>query len=275
LKTPALDLKIRIDSAHIQIVDEVSGTRLDLENVEGVAGCLGQVVHVSDLRGTLNGGTFQLAAQFDRSGTEPAFEGEIQAENVALCEGMSALELLVPVLAGTPRKLTGNLALHLYLRGRGDTRSELRESIVGHGDVRIESVELGGSRFLTALSTLVEKPSPVHIGTVSSTLAIKLGRVLSEKLSIDLGKGLPAELAGWTDFDGQLDYHPRLEGLSERIQSQGQEILARLKIDATEIASVRLQGTLDELVMTVDGVPLNETGGLRKLGYRLREKVWR
>ena len=181
----------------------------------------------------------------------------------------------MPVLTGTPRKLTGNLTLRLYLRGRGDSRTQLRDSIVGNGDVRLDSVDLGGSRFLAALSTLVDKPYKIHVGSVSSSLVIKEGRVLSDRLTIDLGQPTPAELTGWTDFEGRVDYRPRLEGLPERVQSRGQEILSKLRIDVNEIASIRLRGTLDNLVLTVDGVPINERDDLRQIGHRLREKVMR
>jgi uncharacterized protein involved in outer membrane biogenesis len=269
------DLRIRIMGSRVTVVDETSDNHLVVDGIDGVAMSRGQVIHVSDLRGSCNGGTVRLAAQLDRSGSEPAFEGELQVQNVALGEGMSVLEWLVPVLAGTPRESTGNLTLRLYLRGRGDSRDELRESIVGRGDVRIDSVELGGSRFLAKLSTLLDKPSMVHVGTVSSLLTIKSGRVVSDKLTIDLGQAAPAEFAGWTDFDGRVDYHPRLEGLNERIQSRGQELLSRLKIDINDVASVRLRGTLDHLVLTVDGVPINEGRGLREIGHRIRDKAMR
>ena len=145
------DLRIRMVGSRVTIVDQSSDNRLVLDGIDGVAVSRGQVVHISDLRGSCNGGTVRLAAQLDRSGSEPAFEGELQAQNVALGEKMSALEWLLPVLAGTPHESTGNLTLRLYLRGRGDTKSELRASLVGHGDVRIDSVELGGSRFLATM----------------------------------------------------------------------------------------------------------------------------
>jgi AsmA-like C-terminal region len=271
--TVASELMIRIASGQIQIVDESAKTRLDLQSIDGLAVRKGNVMHVSDLRGTLNGGTFQLAAQIDRSGAEPAFEGQFRAKDVSLGEGMGALEYLVPVLAGTPEKLTGKLTMDLYLRGRGETSEALRESVVGHGEIQLDSVDLTGSRFIGALCALVEKPSLGHVGTVHSTLAIKAGRVISDKLTLDFGKGHPAELTGWTDFDGRLDYHPRTEGLNERLQSKGQEALSRLKIDVKDVAGVRLYGTLDRLVLTVNGTPIEDKTRLREIGQRLREKV--
>ena len=79
----ATNVRIRVVGARVEVADKSTDNRLIVANLEGVAGCRGQVVHISDLRGTCNGGSVRLAAQLDRSGSEPEFEGEIHAENLA------------------------------------------------------------------------------------------------------------------------------------------------------------------------------------------------
>ena len=267
------ELLIRISGGHIQFVDESAGTRLDLQDVDGLAARKGRFMHVSDLHATCNGGTIQLAAQFDRSSDTPEFEGELRTRDVSLAEGMSTLGYLVPVLAGTSGKPAGKLTLDLYLRGRGETSEVISESLVGHGEIQLESVNLTGSKFIGALCTLVDQPILGHVATVRSSLAIKTRRVTSEKLTLDFGKGPPAELTGWTDFDGRIDYRPRIEGLSERLQGKGKEVLSRLRIDVKDVAGVRLRGSLDRLELTVNGTPIEDRSRLREIGRRLQDRV--
>jgi AsmA protein len=203
----------------------------------------------------------------------PEFEGQIRTTGVGLGEGMGMLDYLVPVLAGTPDKRTGKLTMDLYFRGRGLSREALKESLTGQGDVRFESVDLSGSRFIAALSTLVDKPTTHHVGTIHSTIVIKEARILTDRLMLECGKDPAAELAGWTDFDGRVEYRPRVEGLNERLQSKGQELLARLRIDVKDVPNIRMTGTLGHLVLTVNGKVVDDKSRLRDVGQRLKERL--
>ena len=72
---------------------------------------------IQELRGTLNGGPFELAASLDRSGAEPAFEGHLRTKDVALSEGISTLNYLVPILSGAIESVEkGRLEANVYIR---------------------------------------------------------------------------------------------------------------------------------------------------------------
>ena len=269
-------MSIRVHGGHVLIVDAPTQTRLEIQNIEGQGTCVGTQVKVSELSGTASGGTIRLAAAIERGGTEPMFEGQLRASGITLGEGMKALEYLVPVIAGTPNKLSGRLSLDLYVRGRGDSRDEIQSSLVGQGQIGLDPVDLTGSHLLSALGSLVANPNPkpTSVGSIHSKVVIKQGRVNSDDVAIDMGR-VPFSLTGWTDFDGHLDYQLKSDGLAERIQGKAKDLLTELRIDVNDLGNVRLHGTLDHLAVTVNGLPIEDRSRLREIGRRLRDKVMR
>ena len=235
---PLSRLDLRIKDAQVTVIDEPTRTRLEFRDVEGQATSEGRNATIQELRGTLNGGTFEIVAQLDRSTVAPSFEGHLRAQGIALNEGMNALGYLVPVLLSPTGNLDGTLDINLYLRGQGATRAALRETVVGHGSVSLDPIHLDGSRFLAELAAVVEVPPQRRIGSVKSDFVIKQGRIVSDNLTITLSK-LPLVLSGWTDFDGQVNYRLRGESLIERLPGKARDLLADLSIDAKDLSDAQ------------------------------------
>ncbi|HMB07831.1 MAG TPA: AsmA-like C-terminal region-containing protein [Isosphaeraceae bacterium] len=284
-------LEVGINKAHVLVIDEPSRTRLEFSDVEGRATWQHRRATIHELRGMLNGGAFELTAQLDGATAPPGFEGELRARGVALGEGMDVLGYLVPVVAGTSDrledKIDGRIDVNLYLRGQGLTRDAIRRSLVGHGAVGLDPIRLDGSKILAELANLVELPTRVRVGSVKTDFEIKRGRVRTEDLTVNVAK-VPLVLAGWTDFDGRLDYRLTADGLSDRLPGKVRNLLAELAIDPKNPAALKVRGSLEALTVTIDGVPLNPSGSgsdlarrgedrprLRDLGRRLRDRILR
>jgi AsmA protein len=288
---PLSRLNLRIDDAQVTVIDMPTRTRLEFREISGRAISEGRSATIEELHGTLNEGPFEVVAQLDRSTATPSFEGHIRASRISLDESMNALGYLVPVLAGKSGNLEchGRLGLDLYLRGRGASSAELRESVVGHGTVSLDPIVLDDSALMNALSTCVDLPrNRGRVGSLASDFAIKDGRISSDNLTIDLIT-LPIVLAGWTDLDGRVNYRLKSERLLERLPSKAKELLAGLSIDARDLTTLKIEGVFNAPVVLLDGVALNGDGSsstatpspvddrqrLRELGRRLRDRILR
>jgi AsmA protein len=286
---PLSRLDLRISDAKVTVIDVPTRTRLEFHDLEGRAVSEGRNATIQELRGTLNGGTFEVTAQLDRSSIAPWFEGHLRAQGIALGRGMNALGYLVPVLASRSGNPDGTLDINLYLRGQGATRARLRETILGNGSVSLDPIHLDGSRLLDALAAVVDVPPQRRIGSVKSDFVIKQGRIQSDDLTVSITK-VPIVLAGWTDFDGTVNYRIRGESLIERLPGKARDLLADLSIDARDLSTLRIQGAVDAPRVTVGGVALGASpagGGeetpspgddrqrLRELGRRLRDQILR
>jgi AsmA protein len=286
---PLSRLDLRIWGAKVTVIDVPTRTRLEFLDVEGRAVSEGRNATIQELRGTLNGGTFELTAQLDRSTIAPWFEGHVRAQGIALGQGMNALGYLAPILASRSGNLDGTLDINLYLRGQGATRARLRETIIGNGSVSLDPIHLDGSRLLDELAAVVEVPPQRRIGSVKSDFVIKQGRIQSDDLTVSITK-VPIVLAGWTDFDGTVNYRIRGESLIERLPGKARDFLADLSVDARELSTLRVEGAVDAPQVTVGGVPLGQNAAdsrdegpspvddrqrLRELGRRLRDRVLR
>ena len=286
---PLSRLDLRIKDALVTVIDAPTRTRLEFRDIEGRATSEDRNATIQELRGTLNGGTFEVVAQLDRSTAAPSFEGHLRAQRITLNQGMNALGYLVPVLLSPSGSLDGTLDINLYLRGKGATRAALRETVVGNGSVNVDPIHLDGSRFLDELAAVVEMPPRRRVGAVTSNFEIKQGRILSEDLTVNLSK-LPIVLAGWTSFDGQVNYRFRGESIIERLPSKARDLLADLSVDARDLSGLKIEGAIDDPDVTLGGVPLSLTpvGGrgnppapgddrqrLREVGRRLRERILR
>jgi AsmA protein len=274
-----LDVVVR--NARIEVVDEPTQTRLEFKDIEGRATCAGRRATVQNLKGTINGGTFELVAQLDRTGPIPVFEGQIRTQHVTMGEGMNALAyLLAPALAGSSHALDGQLALDLYLRGRA-TRDALQESLVGHGTVVLDPVQLSDSKLLAQLAPVAELPDGGRVGSVRSNFAIKERRIVSDDLTVSLGN-VPLVFEGATGFDGRMSYRLKPEGLAERLPGRARDVLAELAVNLDDLAVVRVQGTIDNMVVRVDdGSSVDgrhhrdDRQRFRDLGKKLRDRVLR
>jgi hypothetical protein len=283
--------EVQIHESQVLVIDEPTGTRLELDDVEGHATWQNRRATIHELKGSLNGGTFALSAQLDGSTPTPSYEGQLRARGVELNRGMNALGYLVPVVAGTSDRTDdqtdGRLDVNLYLRGLGLTADGIRSSLIGHGALCLDPVRFDGSKMLVELAGLVGLPIQGCVGSAKSDVEIKQGRISTENLTLNVGK-MPIVLAGWTDFDGRLDYRLRSDALADKLQSSARNFLSELAIEPSRLGVVRVQGTLDDLLITMDGVPLNTDGGiggpvrrvddrqrLRNLGRRLRDRILR
>jgi AsmA protein len=267
----------------VSVIDESSDTRLEFSDVELRGSWERRRAAIQEMKGRLNGGQFELAAQLDRVGASPSFEGHLRATGVDLGVGMRPLGYLVPVLAGPQAKVDGKLDLNLYVRGQGNSAELVRKTLVGQGSVAIDPIQFDGSRIVAELASLVALPPQGRVGSVRSQFAIGDGRISSDNLTLSIAE-VPITMAGWTDFDGRIDYRIRQEGLSSKLSREARDLLGDLPIDLDDLVNLQVQGTLDALVVTMDGVPLG--GGphpdigrqadrkrLRELGRRLRDRV--
>ncbi|GAC1302880.1 MAG: hypothetical protein NVSMB14_11760 [Isosphaeraceae bacterium] len=95
---------------------------------------------------------------------------------------------------------------------------------------------------------------------------------------------VPIVFAGYTEFSGRLGYLVRCETLTNRLPDDIRDILSELPGDVKNLTSLRVQGTPDNLVFSIDDVPLAKRGGslrpeekarLRSISKKLRERFLR
>ena len=276
---------LTLKDAKIVVLDDPTRTRFAFENVTGHVSCDGIVTTLSDLRGTLNAGTIQLAGQFDRSGTLPKFEGQIRAREVVIGEEMGALGYFLPLLPGHNEhhsgKFEGRLALDFYVEGEGNSREALRKTLKGHGRIDVDPIALEGSATLNALARLLQVPLRERFGAARADLALKQGRMTSENLTINVAK-IPLTFSGWTDMDGVVNYRLKADAISERIPRETLQFLNEMDITISELANIQVRGTVDTPNILVDDQPLvdskngNDEGRrVREIGRRIRDRVRR
>ncbi len=277
------NLEVLVRDAKIQVLDESSGTKLEFTSVACRGVCNGIQTRVQELRGNLHGGTVELAAQVDRAGKGPVFEGQVRMREVALDPGMKALAYLTPVFAGMNSHLEGKLNLDLYAQGQGDSHATLARTIVGNGRIDIDPLVFEGSKLLEKVGKIVELSPRGRVGSVHADLTIRNGRVSTEHLTLDVAP-TPLVFAGFTDFEGRVSYRLRTDGLTDKLPSQAREILSELAIEVDDLTDVRFEGSLEAIHVTFGGVPIDENGHdpkrdehakLREISRRLRERVRR
>ena len=281
-------LEVYVRGGRVTVIDHPSGSRLDFRGIEGRGTWAETLVKLHDLHGTLNGGTFRLAAQLDRTLPGPRVEGQIQARGATLGEGMKALGYLVPVLSEAPGTLGGKIDLDLHLEGKASSRDAFLGSLAGHGAIRLEPIALDRSKLLAELSTFLDVAPGGRIGSVKGDFVIRDRRVHTDNLTVGIGK-TPVVMTGWTDFDRRLDYQIQVDRLTQRLPSQAREILADLEIDLKNLSILNVRGTLDALEVTVDKRPMAGRRGiapnanrrpddrrrLQELSRRLRDRILR
>ena len=273
-------LNFHLIDARVTVVDQPTGTTLELTGVEGKGVWEGSRTTLHELHGALNGGTFVLAAQFDRSGPTPAFEGQFKADRVALDSRMALLDYLTPVGARASG-LEGRLDLNVYLRGRGTSRVDLRRTLVGRGAVALDPVQLDGSPLVADIASALRQPAGARVGAVRSDFTVRDGRVISDDLTIDCAR-FPIVLTGWTDFDGRLEYRLRAERLTNRLSDHARDFLSDLEINPADVGGLAVHGDLGHVAVTLNGQPLGQSLGgstqrrraLHHLSRKLKDRVF-
>ena len=203
-ETPA-PIAIQMARADVRVIDDRSGNRFDLSGAKARVGWGHRLVEVEELRGTLNGGTFALAAKIDRDPIQPRFEAEVAASGVEIDGGMPVLGCFVPVVAGATDGVGGKFDLRLALKGQGATRADVLHSLKGHGSVTLDPIDLEGSRFLAELKALGDLPRESRLGSVTSEFRVDHQRISTDELTVRASR-FPFVLGGWTDFDGRFDF---------------------------------------------------------------------
>jgi len=282
----AMSLRFRLQDARIQLVDEPTRSSVTFEHVDGDGVWEDGKSVSASLYGFVNGGPFQLDGALDRTPGRPSFEGHFNAEQVRLDDGMAVLRYLVPVLAGASPKVGGMLKMDMYLRGEGETVDRLRETLLGHGQISIDPIDLEKSELLEEVERAVAMPSRSRVASLNTDFAVRHGRVTTRRLALLMAK-TPLVIAGWTDFDGKLDYRMGLEGLADRVPDRARRLLSKLDVDLDALSTLRLSGTVDDLTVSLsarsagpssslDG-PLEkqDVQRLRMIGQELRDKLLR
>jgi AsmA protein len=283
---PADRVAIQVRHARVTVIDEPTETRLQLQDVEGEGSWEGPRTIVDHLRGTLNGGPFRFAAQVDRTAAALSVEAQFRAEDVAVDPGMKVLRYVLPVLAGAPSNLNGRLDADLYLQGRGASWNDLCRAFVGQGAIALNAIDLDGAPLVAELSKFVDLASPRRLASIQSDFLIKDRRITTDHFTLNLVR-LPITMSGWTDLDGRIDYEMKVEGLTDRLPDRARRVLGELNLDLGSLTTLTLRGTLNQMAVQVNGVPINgsrlhESGlrrddreRLRLLGRQLRDRILR
>ncbi len=169
---------------------------------------------------------------------------------------MSVIRYAVPVLAGAPLNLKGRLDTDVYLSGRGATGDASTQSLAGHGMIAINPIDLDGAPLITELSKIAEMSRQGRVASIHSDFVIQDRRVTTDHFTLNVGRA-PLTLAGWTDFDGQIDYRLNFKGLTDRLPDRARRWLGELDIDLGSRANLALHGTVNQMVVQFNGVALD------------------
>ena len=118
----------------------------------------------------------------------------------------------------------------------------------------LDPIELKGTPLMKQLAKLAELSPDEKLASVRSDFVVEDGRIKTDHLTLTTGR-IPVAVAGWTDFDGRLDYYVKLEGLSERIPDQARKLIADLDLDLNSLTSLKLTGTVDRVTIATTRAP--------------------
>jgi uncharacterized protein involved in outer membrane biogenesis len=256
-RPPESRVSVQIHRASVTVIDEPTQTRLRLGDVEGQGYAEGPLAIVEQLRGTINGGEFRFAARIDRTAKALAAEAQFRAEDMGLDNGMSILRYVVPVLSGAPPALKGRLNADITVRGHGASWPMVCDDLSGHGVVALDRVGLDGTPVIAQISRFSESAGRRQAGSVRTDFVYQDRRITTDHLTLNIGR-TPITMSGWTDLDGRIDYQMKINGLNERLPDQARRILGDLKVDVGSLTSLTLCGTLNKMVVQVNGMPIDE-----------------
>ncbi len=253
---PADHVAVQVRNTTVTVLDEPTQTRLHLQDVEGEGYCEGPRAVVDQLRGSLNGGAFRFAAQLDRTASALSLESQFRADDVNLDNGMNILSYVVPVLAGAPSAFKGRLNTDFYIQGQGASWGSLCRSLAGHGVIALNPITLDGAPLVAELSKFADLSSSRRVGSIRTDFVFRDRRITTDHFTMNIAR-LPITMSGWTDLDGQLDYHMKIQGLNDRLPDQARRLLGDLKVDVGSMTSLTLRGTLNQMVVQLNGVPID------------------
>lgn len=277
---------VRVRGANVTVVDEPTATRLRIEDVTGEGYTEGRLAIVEQVRGSVNDGEFRFAARVDRTEGHLSAEGQLRADDVGLDDNMKALRYVVPVLAGATSTVKGRLNADIYVQGRGASWPDLSRDLSGHGAVALNRIALASTPLMAELSRFVDLGGGRRIGSVRTDFLYKDRKVATDHMTLAVGR-MPITMSGWTDLDGRVDYQMKIAGLNERLPEQARRVLGDLKLDVGSLTALALRGTLNRMVLEVNGVPIDQTvvreprispddrQKLRLLGRQLRDQFLR
>jgi AsmA-like C-terminal region len=264
-------LAVQIRNGTIELIDEPTKTKLLLKNIEGEGTREGRQTFIHHLRGTVNGGPFQLVGQLDRSAPVPSAEGRFTADDVILDDGMSELlRYVVPVLAGSPLNLKGRMHADFHLKARGASPDALRQSLAGAGEISINPIDLDGAPVVDELRKVAEISGHGRLASIHSDFVVKDRRITTDHFTLNIGR-IPMTLSGWTDLNGQLEYRIKLEELTQRIPDKARRLLGELNLDVDGLTTLTLSGTIDQMVVRLNGTVLDRNL-IREAGLRREDR---
>ena len=168
--------------------------------------------------------------------------------------GMRALGLFVPVVAADAvDSLDGRCDLMLALRDHGDSAEALRRNLTGHGAIRLDPIDLTSSRLYDAFKGSRQVRRITKIGAIESHFAIGNERIVTDDLTITVAR-LPTVLAGWTGFDGRIDYSVKPDAVDARLPAEARKFFGELRKDLGDLAHLRITGTVDAPVISAGSV---------------------
>jgi AsmA-like C-terminal region len=273
-RSPEDRIAVVLRHASVSVDDQPTQTRLQLRDVEGEGYSEGPKAVIELLRGTVNGGPFRFAAQMDRTASNLGVEAQFRADDVAVDDGMTILRYVVPVLAGAPSAVKGRLNTDVYVQGQGTSWPALCKNLTGHGTIALNPIDLAGTPLVAEISKFADLSGPRRIGSIHTDFVYKDRRITTDHFSLNLGR-VPITMSGWTDLNGRIDYQMKIEGLDQRLPDKARRILGDLKLDVGSLISLTLRGTLNKMVVQVNGVPIDgnrirETGLKREDREKLR-----
>jgi AsmA-like C-terminal region len=249
-------IHFKVRGGTVSVLDEPSQTRVIVQNVEADGIRADRRIAVSSLRGLTNGGTIEFAGELVHQDGAWSAAAVCDANDVVIDDGMSLLRYAVPVLAGASLNLKGQLDSQIRLQGAGETWDELVRSLTGQGVITLDPVDVAGAPLVAELSKVAEISRQGHVASIRSDFVISGRRVATSQCTLNIGK-VPVTLAGWTDFDGNIDYRVNLTGLSNRLPEKARRVLGDLKLDLSGLTDLTLQGTVNKMAVRVHGVSLD------------------
>jgi hypothetical protein len=263
-RSPAADdtgdgFSVELDRSEVTLVDDQSGTRLELADVESQVRVENGRIEVADFKGSHGDGTVRLAGVFESRPDGYRFETEIQAEAVELDQGLGALAYLLPLVAGARGEAGGRIDLEMHLRGHGARGADIASSLAGFGAVAVSDIVLTRSPLIDELSRVFDFSPAGRIGSVVGRFSIRDRRIHTRDMTIRAGF-FPIALEGWNGFDGTVDYTVRCADISERLIELAGRLPAKARTDLLasvegrrgleRVGHLRLTGTLEHITLS-------------------------
>ncbi len=255
---PDVPMTYSLDRSSLMVVDDTTDTRLEFSEIQGQGSMDGPVASLDSMTARLNGGTIEVAARLDTGRGKVAMEGEIRAREVSLGVGMRALVYAVPLLAqaGDGSSAQGQLTLDLFLKTSGLKTDALVKNLAGRGDLILDDLSLDNSLIMEEFTRFLPNGSHARLGSLAGTFEVARRRVQTENTVLTVGE-VPVNLAGWSDFDGNLNYlvkcqdlSRKLQSLAEKLPSEARELIEELPVEQLDgLVNLELTGTIDRPIV--------------------------